>query len=387
MPKHSPLSTLRRTALHAQGLTKVAPFGTGKNATLKAIEHLGYVQIDTLAVVERAHHHTLWTRIPSYKPQHLAQLLAERKIFEHWSHAAAFLPMRDYRFALPRMNAVRRGESRWLASVSNKDETEVLARIRSEGPLRARDFESPKKNQGSWWNWKPAKKTLEKLFFQGDLMISSREGMQKLYDLRERVLPSTVDTHEPALVEFAEHLIDSALNAHGFAFSKQITHLRQGANLRHAVTNILQDRIDRGLLAQYSIDDLPIFYAAPNLLDQKILNPRGIHILSPFDNAVIHRDRLEKLFDYSYTIECYVPKPKRQFGYFCLPIVYGDQLVGRADCKANRKTKELAVLNLYIEKPLKNEEIFLKALNTKLERFAAFNGCESFVIQRKTNLE
>jgi uncharacterized protein YcaQ len=377
------LLALRRVALQHQGLTKPAPFGTGKQATLNALEHLAYVQIDTLAVVERAHHHTLWSRIPSYKPAHLESLLRGRQIFEYWSHAAAILPIRDYRFALPRMNAVKRGESRWLGSVSAKDEREVLARIASDGPLRARDFKSPKEHQGSWWNWKPAKKTLEKLFFQGELMVASRDGMQKVYDLRERVLPADADTREPSLREFSEYLIDSSLKAHGFTTLKQVTHLRQGADLRRVISALLAERIAAGTLAKFSMAGLPSVFCAPNLLEHKRTNSdSSVRLLSPFDNAVIHRDRLEKVFDFSYSIECYTPQPKRQFGYFCLPILYRSALVGRVDCKADRKNKCLDVLSLHIEKPLANQEEFDTQLALTLERFAAFNGCESYVLHK-----
>ena len=390
MPKLTPsktaLQVLRRTALAHQGLAKLAPFGAGKQATLKAIEQLSYVQIDTLAVVERAHHHTLWSRIPSYQPEHLESLLEERKLFEYWSHAAAFLPMRDYRFALPRMNAVQRGESRWLASVTATDELEVLARIRSAGPLRARDFDSPKEQQGSWWNWKPAKRTLEKLFFQGELMVTSRDGMQKVYDLRERVLPADIDTREPDLHELSTYLVDSSLTAHGFTTLKQLTHLRQGKALREAVCSALSERVADRLLVQYDIEGLPRFYGAPDLFERPTQCHSGVRILSPFDNAVIHRDRLEKFFDFTYVMECYVPRPKRQFGYFCLPIIYRDAIVGRADCKAERGAKRLDVLHLYIEKPLRKAEEFNAKLTDALQRFAAFNGCESCTIHNKTIL-
>lgn len=375
------IRTLRRAALDHQGLTKVAPFGAGKQATLKALEHLAYVQIDTLAVVERAHHHTLWSRIPSYQPAHLESLIEERKLFEYWSHAAAYLPMRDYRFALPRMNAVKRGESRWLASVSAKDEHEVIARIRSDGPLRARDFESPKEHQGSWWNWKPAKKTLEKLFFQGELMVASRDGMQKVYDLRERVLPTDVDTREPDLREFAEYLIDSSLTAHGFTTRKQVTHLRQGAQLRRVINAVLQERIAAGTLVEFSTPELPNILSAPDVFETKrAKSDDKVRLLSPFDNAVIHRDRIEKVFAFDYSIECYTPKPKRKFGYFCLPILYRESLVGRADCKAERNSKRLDVLHLHIEKPIADQEEFDAALALALEKFAAFNGCETYAI-------
>lgn len=373
--------TLRRAALHHQGLTRPAPFGKGRQATKKALDQLGYVQIDTLSVVERAHHHTLWTRIPDYQPAHLEQLIEQREAFEYWSHAAAFLPMRDYRFALPRMSAVKRGESRWFASVSAEAEQQVLERIRIDGPLRARDFDSAKEQPGSWWNWKPAKKALEKLFFQGDLMVSSRDGMQKVYDLRERVLPAAVDTREPSLHEYAEHLLDASLKAHGFTTPKQITHQRQGADLRRVIPALLKERIEQGTLAQFKIDGLPPVFAAPDLLDRRYPScTPTVRLLSPFDNAVIHRDRVLQLFDFDYKIECYTPQAKRQFGYFCLPLLYLDgfsaDIVGRVDCKADRANRCLDIVRLHIEKQIPDRERFDAAFASALREFAAFNGCD-----------
>ncbi len=385
MPKPDLLHTLRRAALHHQGLTKAAPFGSGSQATLKAIEHLGYVQIDTLSVVERSHHHILWTRIPSYQPAHLEQLIAERKVFEYWSHAAAFLPMRDYRFALPRMNAVKRGESKWFASVSKKDEQEVLDRIRIDGPLRARDFDSPKEHSGSWWNWKPAKKTLEKLFFQGDLMIASRSGMQKVYDLRERVLPSEVDTCEPTLQEFVDHLLDSSLTAHGFTVAKQLSHQRQGTELRRVISATLKQRVAAGELVPLSVGGRTPVYALPALPEHKApTSSHKLRLLSPFDNAVIHRESVEHIFDFSYRIECYTPQPKRQFGYFCLPILYGDKMIGRVDCKTDRANRHLQLIHLHVEKEITDEEKFYGAFTEALQLFAKFNACDTWSLTKTT---
>ncbi len=377
------LLRLRRASLHGQGLSKAQPFGTGKAAVLRALEHLGYVQIDTLSVVERAHHHTLWSRIPSYKPEYLEKLIQDRSVFEYWSHAAAFLPMRDYRFALPRMESVRRGESRWLASVTRNDEDEVLARIRAEGALMARAFDSPKEHPGSWWNWKPAKKTLEKLFFQGDLMITNRSGMQKVYDLRERVLPDTVDTREPTLDEYANHLIDSSLTAHNFTTLKQVMHLRRGDGLRALTTNLLKERVNAGQLAEFVVEGLPIIYASPDLIDKKMSTvTKTVRFLSPFDNAVIHRHRIQQTFGFDYGIECYMPASKRQFGYFCLPILYGDEIIGRVDCKSDRRRRQLELIHLHIESTIRDRERFVSEFKAAGVRFALFNGCDSCKITR-----
>ena len=202
---------LRRIALEAQGLTRSSPFGRGTGGAERALEQLGYVQIDTISVVSRAHHHTLYNRIPGYQPKLLDKLVAERRAFEYWFHAAAYLPMRDYRYALPRMRRFKRGEMRWMRSRDQKLMDQVLDRIRFDGPLRARDFEDPSHKHGGWWDWKPAKRALEQLFMQGDLMVAAREGFQKTYDLPERVLPAGVDTRIPSQISSARRFTPSIL--------------------------------------------------------------------------------------------------------------------------------------------------------------------------------
>jgi uncharacterized protein len=148
---------LRRIALGQQGLLKRDMFGKGKKATLRAIEHIGYVQIDTISVVERAHHHVLWSRVSNYQASFLDQLMQERQLFEYWFHAAAWLPMRDYRFSLPRMN-LKNGDRNWFKKSDKKLIRSILNRIRDEGPLRALDFEDTRKGKKQWWDWKPAKR-------------------------------------------------------------------------------------------------------------------------------------------------------------------------------------------------------------------------------------
>ena len=174
----------RRIALSAQGLLRSAPFGRGADAAARAIDQLGYVQIDTISVVNRAHHHVLQSRVPGFRPELYNKLLARKEIFEYWFHAAAYLPLREYRFYLRAMRAAR---ERW--KVDGKTKREVLAAIEAEGPLGSRFFESGGHQSGGWWDWKPAKRALELLYLQGELVVTAREGFQKIYDLAERALP------------------------------------------------------------------------------------------------------------------------------------------------------------------------------------------------------
>ncbi|MDO4777256.1 MAG: crosslink repair DNA glycosylase YcaQ family protein [Cardiobacteriaceae bacterium] len=238
----------RHLILHHQGLARSRPFGRGLAATLRAIEHLGYVQIDTIAVVARAHHHVLWTRNPDYQPGHLNQLLAQGKIFEHWSHAAACLPMRDYRFATVRMQRIRDSSHPWFAAVDNALMQDILAQVRERGPTRLRDLgQGRTENRGNWWNWHPARRALDKLFLQGNLMVCARDGMEKIYNLAERVLPSGTDCREPTTEEYAVYLLDSSLRAHGIISPAQVLHLQADKTVKPAVKALIRARI-AGLL-------------------------------------------------------------------------------------------------------------------------------------------
>ncbi|MGE8525673.1 winged helix-turn-helix domain-containing protein [Chryseobacterium rhizosphaerae] len=376
------LQQLQLLTLESQGLTKNSPFGTGKNAVLNAVEHLGYVQIDTLSIIERAHHHTLWTRIPDFQTDYLEELVEERKIFEYWFHAASYLPMQDFRYALPQMLHVKQDASHYYNADKNVMQA-VIDTIRAEGPKRARDFETQSSKTGSWWNWKPAKLALERLFMQGDLMICGRSGMQKMYDLTERVLPKNISTAEPAPIEFAEYLIKTYLRAYGFTTVKQITHLRTGNVLKANVNKALQSMMEEGTLSKVDVEGLPPVFIQNNLLEKTFNStPSHVRLLSPFDNSIIHRDRIKQIFNFDFRLECYTPKEKRQYGYFCLPILFGDQFIGRVDCKTHRKDKKFELIHLFIENTDISTEVWLEPFIEEVKRFAAFNGCESLILTK-----
>lgn len=371
------LQQLQHITLESQGLLQTAPFGKGKKAVLNALETLGYLQIDTLSIVERAHHHTLWTRIPDYKTAYLDELVKERKVFEYWFHAASYLPMRDFRFVLPQMSEVKQSKTHYY-NADPKVMQYVMDVIRAEGPKKARDFESETKKPGSWWNWKPAKTALERLFLNGDLMISARNGMQKTYDLTERVLPATIDLTVPSPMEFAEYLVKTYLQAYGFTTVKQITHLKTGEVLRKNVNDVLQALLEEQVVQKVVLEGLPSVLVRSELMEKPIRkNSSEIRLLSPFDNSIIHRDRIKQFFDFDYRIECYTPKEKRQYGYFCLPVLLGSTFIGRMDCKAHRKEKQLELIHLHIENESIDFELWGKPFAVQLKQFATFNGCET----------
>lgn len=374
-----PIAKLRRIALLQQGmLNSKMPF-SGKAGVAEVIAHLGYVQIDTISVVQRAHHHVLWSRVKNYRPEMLDAAVQSKDVFEYWFHAAAYLPISDFRFALPRMHAIKAGEKHWFDNIDKKLLHRVYKRIETEGPLRARDFVDAKRTNTGWWDWKPAKQAIEKLFMQGDLMVVGREGFQKRYDLTERVLPDGVCTKTPDLSEQARYLVDTSLRAHGFASLKSITYLRKGGGLRQAVRDCIEHYVDNGRILRIQNPRGDAFYADTNLLDIKKRTANRACLLSPFDNLVIQRARCREIFDFDYQIECYVPAAKRQHGYFCLPVLYKDKLVGRIDCKADRKAGKLIVKYLQCDC---TSSPFVECLAEELMNFRKFNGCESIVFER-----
>jgi uncharacterized protein YcaQ len=191
------IARAQKLALHGQGLDGPWKLPAGKEGVAQTIERLGYVQIDTISVVERAHHHTLWSRRSDYGPGMLHELLAaDRRVFEYWTHAASYLPMRDYRYYAGRMRSFASSDrARQFLADHAKLVREVLRRIRAEGALASADFAAPDgRKRGPWWDWKPAKAALETLFSMGELMVSRRRNFQRVYDLTERVLPAGIET-------------------------------------------------------------------------------------------------------------------------------------------------------------------------------------------------
>lgn len=372
------LVRLRRLALAAQGLLQTQPFGNGLAGARKAIGHIGYVQIDTISVVERAHHHVFRARVPDFKPTMTNQMLRNREIFEYWAHAAAFLPVADFRFSLPYKHAIKSGRTHWYKNRDKKLMTELLARIRAEGPLRSRDVESGAAKRAGWWDWKPAKKALEQLYMQGDLMVSDREGFQKTYDLTERVLPSHINTQMPGVAEHAEHLVNQQLRCHGVASLKGLTYLRRDSALRKAVKDLVTERLAQHEMEQVRLGNGDIFLIESGALERSTPRVKNrLVILSPFDNCVIQRDRLRSLFQYDYQIECYVPAVKRQYGYFCLPLLYRDEFIGRMDCKAHRKAKHLEIKALHLETDFADDELSVLAFAEAMTEFCRFQECDT----------
>lgn len=374
----------------------------------QAVQNAGYIQIDTIHVIQRAHHHVLYTRVPGYHPRDLDAALEDRQIFEYWAHAAAYLPMENYRFSLPRMQRIRRRGHEWFQA-NRRIVEHVLNRITQEGPLMARDFEDPRDKPGQWWDWKPAKIALEELLHQGILMVRERRSFQKVFDLAERILPSHISTTPPNPKEMAGYLIDMTLK------NQYISRLpflsSQHKDGRKHLSQTLTDEVEAGALLPLTIQGEPGWYARPELLDPPdLLDPTcrldppelpdppnlpdlrlptaspnnqpknsapWLCILSPFDNLIIQRAWVEALFDFSYRIECYLPREKRRYGYFSLPLLSHRGFVGMVDLKARRAEKVLAVQAEHLDGEFFSHGDSNAMLTAALEDFARFNGCHT----------
>jgi uncharacterized protein len=364
------LPQARRLALSA-GAGFHRPPGRGPLAVAALVERIGFVQIDTISVVERAHHHIVAARLPGYQ----TGWLAAAPVFEYWAHAAAYLPWSDFRHTLPRKERIKANGHDWFRAEKTEADL-VLERIRMEGPLMARDFEAPKRTAG-WWDWKPAKRALEYLFMAGDLMVLPRQGFQKVFDLTERVLPFGTDTRTPSPAEHAAWYIHRALDAWGLVARDEIAYQRK----EHlgAIDAVLKEEEEAGNLVRVAVDGLAkvSYWARPGDLervDAFSSSGRELRILSPFDPFLIHRKRISRLFGFDFTIECYVPAEKRVFGYFALPLFQGDSFVGLLDAKADRDEGVLEVRRVRFDGPSKKRERFDSGLASALDRFAAFNG-------------
>ena len=341
-----PLSQLdaRRIWLRAQRLDSPAPFGAGASAVADAVAHLGYVQIDTINVIERCHHHILFSRIPEYRRADLRQAQSvDRSVFEYWTHALSYVPSRDFRFFIPLMRLHKRERSRWFTSVTHQDMRKVMRLIR-KSPLTIRDIDDDvlTEKEHLWASRKPSKRALQLAFYTGALTISERNGMLKTYELIDRHFGWERPPKAATRSEVAAYLLDRALRVQGVVSLDSICHL--DAPSKPAVRRLIETRVRRGDLVPLAVEGAPKqeHWASPAALEERRETaPDLVHLLSPFDPLVIQRKRTHLLFDYEHRFEAYVPKEKRKFGYFALPVLVGDDIVAAIDLKTDRQNKKL----------------------------------------------
>jgi uncharacterized protein YcaQ len=340
-------SRAKRIWLRAQRLDQSAPFGVGPEATRAAVEHLGYVQIDTINVIERCHHHILYARIPDYRREDLRQAQTiDKSVFEYWSHALSYLPTRDLRFFVRAMKQHWQRRSTWFTAVKPQDLRKVLALIRREGALTIRDIDDDVlvEKDHAWASRKPSKRALQLAFFRGLLTVSQRRGMLKTYELMTRHFEWERPPKAASEAEILNYLLDRALRSQGIVSLESACYL--DAPRKPAMRRLIEARVRRRELVPVALEDAGNVehWARPEVLDATY-EPAGalVHILSPFDPLVHQRKRLQLFFDYEHRFEAYVPKDKRVFGYFALPVLVGDEIVAAIDLKTDRAQGKLLV--------------------------------------------
>ncbi|RYE07982.1 MAG: winged helix-turn-helix domain-containing protein [Hyphomicrobiales bacterium] len=369
-----PLPLARRLWLNAQRLDQREPFGAGPEATKAAIEHLGYVQIDTINVIERSHHHILFSRIPGYRRADLTHAQSVGKsVFEYWTHALAYVPVRDFRFFVSTMKEHRSNPDRWTASVSEEDARRIVRRIRKDGPLSIRDVDTDVLIEKAhlWASKKPSKAALERAFYDGRLIISERAGMLKSYELTERHFAWSSLPKPATASQVVDYRLDRALRSQALISAPSVMH--PWKTFPEEYRKLIDRRVRKKELVEIRVDDSPLHHwLPPELLDA----PPGeteplVHILSPFDPLVIQRARLNLFFGYDHIFEAYVPKAKRQFGYFTLPVLVGDEIVAALDLKTDRAAKKL-LIQAWHWLPAGRPRAHKRLIEEELSRFERF---------------
>lgn len=398
-----PLAAVRALALAAQRLTAPpdAALPVGVGAIADTVEQLGCVQIDTLQMVHRSHYLVLWSRIGRYDPADLDRLVydpAERRLYEYWQHAASIIPLKHFRFSLPRMARHRDGDGwrGWDQQPENQRVIEqVRAHLQTHGGQRAGDFAYAGPKRGPWWDWKPVKAALEYLYDTGEVMIADRPGFQRVYDLRERVLPDWVDTTPPTREEMLRFRLEQAARAAGIATGSRIQ--TYAYLMRTESAPVLRALVEEGALVEVQAETLS-GAAAPMLVHRDTLplleqardgaiRPMRTTFLSPFDSLFWGSGRDERVWDFRYKLEAYIPASKRIYGYFCLPILHRDRLVGRFDPKLERKSGTLRLKALYLEPSAAPDDELIADVAAAMRDFLAFHDATDLVIERSDPTE
>lgn len=374
-------SKARRLAIDLARLTDSPTRPFGKAKLISTIGALGFVQVDSISTIARAHHHILFARAHNYTPDMLARALErDRSLFEHWSHDAAIIPTAfrpNWAVRFDRHADVVARYPHWQKRLGKNPEktfSQIKEHIQSHGPVRTADLvdtAAPKKKGNGWWDWKPEKAALEFMWRSGSLSVTRRDGFQKVYDLSENVIPAEHAHHHPHedCINWAGR---EALARLGFASAKQIAHFWHNTSLAEAKS--WADQHAEEIEVEGADGSAKTFYALPETLAKRPKPaPDLARILSPFDPLIHDRDRAKFLFGFDYKLECFTPAPKRKYGYFTCPILLQDQLIGRIDLKAQRsaQTPHVAVNGLWFE-PGHNTPANKQAVDEALHRFSPF---------------
>lgn len=388
----------RRWLLHAQGLADDPARRATQSELVKTINRMGFVQIDSINVVERAHHLTLFSRLDGYRQTMLPKVLEERRsFFEHWTHDASVIPIQwlpHWRHRFERYRARIRRHAWWRTRLGENPQellAQVKQRIIDDGPLLSKDFERSASPNGQppaeegWWGWKPQKAALEHLWRTGELAVLRRVHFQKVYDLTERVFP---EHHGLPASDESEHVdwaCGSALERLGVATPGEIVAfwdaIEPVAGRRWCDQALRKGEIVAVVVesADGSKPRMALTFADWERRSEASANsdlPQGMRLLSPFDPVVRDRKRARRLFNFDYSFEAFVPAAKRKYGYYVLPILEGDRLIGRLDPKFHRDQEVLEIKGLWWEPGVKTTKQRRIELDEAVQRLADFIGAE-----------
>ena len=371
-----PLAVVRRIAIAAQGYAGRSRRGTTAEVEA-AIDRLSCVQLDSISTVERSHRIALGARVGVYPRDAVSRLLAAGRLIEYWAHEACLLPSEDWALLRPAMET---GGRRWYGQVDRTHphlREHVLAEIRDRGPLGSRHFDGAAR-QGEMWGWKPAKQMLELLWNHGELVVAGRQGFQRLYDLPERVLPRAIlEAPTPPEPERLRTLALRALRSRGVLTERGIVEhwrLKGGAaRIRASVESLVSD----GLVERLAVKDggAPVVVPAGTALD--LPAPTVSTLLSPFENLLWDRPFTRRVFDFDHLIEVYKPAPQRRYGYYVLPLLWRDRIVGRADLKSDRSNGDLVVRAFHREDGVRASAGLDEAFDRALDRLRRVIGLEA----------
>ena len=368
------LTALRRLVITAQGYAGRRRSGTTRDVEA-AVRRLSCVQLDSISTVERSHRIALGSRVGSYPRDAVSRLLARGRIFEYWAHEACLLPVEDWPLFVAPMQD---GGRRWYGEVERTHPhlaDEILEEIRVRGPLGSRHFEGS--TEGGMWNWKPAKAMLERLWNRGELVVSGRQGFQRLYDLPERVLPRDVlEKPLPGRDERLRALVLKAVHARGALTEAGIVeHWRLKGGVR-AIRAAVDGLVAEGRLEHVQVEDggVPVVVRHGASVDRAA--PTAAVLLSPFDNLLWDRPFARRVLAFDHLIEVYKPAPERRYGYYVLPLLWRDRIVGRADLKSDRAAGTLLVKAFHRESGVRASGGLDDALDRALDRLRALAELE-----------
>ena len=383
----------RLVMLMAQNLLTPMEQKPTREDVLRTIEDMGALQIDTISVVARSPYFSLWSRLGDYDPAWLDELLQERAVFEFWAHAACFLPMEDFpyhrRLGLTGMRSYYRPG--WFEQ-NRADCERVLEHIRQFGEVKSSSFERKDGRRGAWWDWKIEKDALEYWFQQGEVMVARRDHFQRVYDLRERLLPAWSDDLAPSLEETLAFLCEKTLQALGVALPAWVADYFRLP--KKQVVQTINDLKKTGKAIEIHIEgfDEPALAHPANLhwFDAAVageLEATHTTFLTPFDALVWDRKRTKQLFDFDYTIEVYQPQHKRVYGYYTMPILHRGSLVGRLDAKAHRQEGMFEVRSIHLEPGIAVDEPLAADLAEAIQNCATWHKTPRVLLQKTSPTE